>query len=322
MLALSAAGAGAGANDPALRFRFGFIAASDNHSARPGTGYKEYDRGAMTEMRFGSFQSGVLGYRDEREPRPESERPEVLDGSRFFGILETERQSSFFLTGGLVAAHASGRSRDAIWEALARREVYGTSGPRILLWFDLVNPPGTGGAELPMGSAVSLTHATRGPIFRVRAVGSFEQRPGCPDYASGALSPDALQRLCAGECYYPSDRRRLISRIEVIRIRPQTRPNEPIAPLIEDPWRVIPCEPDPAGCRVAFADPDFAQVGRDTLYYVRAIEEPSLAVNADNLDCANVPFADDCLGETEERAWSSPIFVDFDPEVRSEGISQ
>jgi hypothetical protein len=297
-----------------LRFRFGFIAASDNHSARPGTGYKEYDRAAMTEMRFASFRSGVLGSRDEREPAPKSERPEILDGSRFFGILETERQSSFFLTGGLVAAHARGRGRDAIWESLERREVYGTSGPRILLWFDLVNAPGEPASELPMGSSLTLTNASEGPAFRVRAVGSFEQQPGCPDYTRDALSPDALDRLCAGECYHPSDRRRLISRIEVVRIRPRVGPDEEIAALIDDPWRILPCEPDPTGCRVSFKDPDFPQAGRDTLYYVRAIEEPSLAVNARNIECRDVPSDDDCLGETEERAWSSPIFVDFEPE--------
>jgi hypothetical protein len=191
---------------------------------------------------------------------------------------------------------------------MQRKEVYGTSGPRILLWFDLMNPSGTRGGTLPMGSAARMDES---PIFQVRAVGSFEQQPGCPDWAEEALTPENLDRLCRGECYHPSDQRRLISRIEVVRVHPQTNPDEPVEPLIEDPWRVIECEPDAAGCRVTFTDPDFAEEGRDSLYYVRAIETPSLAVNADPIACADVPLEEDCLSETEERAWSSPIFVDF-----------
>jgi hypothetical protein len=202
--------------------------------------------------------------------------------------------------------HSNGRSREEIWDALQRREVYGTSGPRILLWFDLVDVDT--GDRLPMGSAVRRTGE---PTFQVRAVGSFEQLPGCPESSTEALSAERLQHLCAGECYNPSQSRRRITRIEVVRIRPQAHAGEPVEELVKDPLLVLPCAPDPAGCRVTFSDPDFPAAARDTVYYVRAIEEPSLAVDADSLGCQGVPMSEDCLGQVEERAWSSPIFVDY-----------
>ena len=98
--------------------------------------------------------------------------------------------------------------------------------------------------------------------------------------------------------------------------------------LIEAPWRVLECPDEPAGCTVSFEDPEFRAAGRDAVYYVRAIEAPSLAVNGDNLRCERdadgnctksnpchgsghlTDYDDDCLAEIEERAWSSPIFVD------------
>jgi len=302
------------------RFDFGFMASSDNHSARPGTGYKEVARTVTTEARFGEFVKLPGSRRQVVAPAPRSE-PFERGNARgsFFAAREAERQASFFLTGGLVAVHSSGRSREAIWEGLERKEVYGTSGPRILLWFDLMNPADGGAAPLPMGSSASVAEA---PVFQVRAVGSFEQKPGCPPETS-ALGPGRIERLCRDECYNPSDQRRRITRIEVVRIRPQIRSGEPIEPLVSDPWLTLLCGEDPAGCSVSFSDPEFAESSRDALYYVRAIEEPSLAVNADALRCerdergrclavracTDPSPGDDCLAPTEERAWSSPIFV-------------
>ena len=293
-------------SDP-LRFRFGFLAASDNHSARPGTGYKEYRRDLMTELRFKNLNDLMISQLSDRAPESEAE-PFDADTSpaQFFELRETERQGSFFLTGGLAAVHSAGRSREDIWDALQRREVYGTSGPRILLWFDLIDP-GTGD-RMPMGSEVL---SERAPTFQVRALGSFEQNPGCPEYSLSSVGPEEIERLCAGECYNPSAERRDITRIEVVRIRPQSTPGESVDALIEDPWRVIPCRPDAAGCRATFSDPEFETYKRDTVYYVRAIEEPTPTEDADGVACLGVPVGEDCLSESAHRAWSSPIFVDY-----------
>jgi len=314
------------------RFRFGFIASSDNHSARPGNGYKERDRRLLTEAAGRPAPELPNPFADTRAPAPASLSPaEATRGRAGFQLAETERQMSFFHTGGLVAVHAAGRDRVSIFEALRRREVYATSGDRILLWFELLNPPG-GGPPAPMGSELRMAES---PRFAVRAAGAFEQRPGCPPAAAGGLSAARLERLCRGECDHPGDQRRRIARIEVVRIRPQRVPGEPVAALIEDPWRRFECPPDPAGCRVELADEGYPAAARDAVYYARAVQEPTPMVNAADLRCRldaagrcesvdpcygdfRTDPRDDCLAPEGERAWSSPIFVDFGaPEGRA-----
>jgi len=300
-------------DDPAniLRYRFGFLSSSDNHRAQPGTGYKE-KRKAYTDAQGRQTPLGRIG----KAIAP----PPPLRG---FGAWEFERQGSFFYTGGLVAVHSAGRNREAIWDALKRREVYGTSGPRILLWVDLLNAPGS--QRAPMGSEV---HMSNNPRFEVRAVGALKQKPGCPAQTLASVSPEVIKNICLGDCYNPTDERYAITRIEVVRIRPQVRPGEPIEPLIDDPWQTLPCPGTPEGCVVTFEDLDFRPTGRDALYYVRAIQEKTPMVNGHNLRCEydaqgncikttpcyadyRTSMDDDCLADGEERAWSSPIFVNY-----------
>jgi hypothetical protein len=298
------------------RLDFGFIAASDNHSAKPGTGYKEYRMRSTTDARY--YLHALRGLMDGGEAPAQSRRISWEDVAET-SLKEPERFNSFWYSGGLVAVHAESRRREDIWAALQRRETYGTSGPRILLWFDLENDTGSA----PMGSRVE---SAENPGFRVRALGSFEQKAGCPEHATEAAGRDRLETLCQNECYNPSDTRRRIERIEIVRIRPQLHAEEAIDPLIENAWRVWQCPPDQLACEFSFTDPEYADAARDTIYYARVIETATPTLNGANLgceyneqgicermlDCGNNPSTPgDCLAPAQHRAWSSPIFVNY-----------
>jgi len=291
------------------RYQFGFIASTDDHTARPGTGYKQYDRRKMT------FAAGVrspwfdFSYKAEDPSFPE--QPSMVAGNT---QPDSERNSSFSYPGGIVAVHAKSRSKEDIWEALKAKRTYGTSGPRILLWFELIN---NNQVFTPMGSEATMIES---PIFKVKAAGSFVQKPGCPKDTFTNLSKARIDYLCSGECYHPSDVRHLIKRIEVIKITPQEYSGEPIKELIDDAWKIFDC-PSDGICDITFIDEEFS---RDSVYYVRAIQEMTPAINGEQIQfkqenndtvitiCKGsyqTDLGDDCLHMVEERAWSSPIFV-------------
>ena len=301
-------------------YRFGFIGSSDNHSSRPGTGYKEIDRIRNTDSKYkSSNQIMNLNQLSQDYAIPRSQEINLEQMIDRMKPSQGERIASFLYTGGLIASHVLEKNRNSIWNALNNREVYATSGERILLWFDVTNHPS--GELMPMGSEFSMQE---NPKFKVRVLGSQKQAPGCS--SENEITKTYLDKLCNGECFNPTDERNDISRIEIIRIRPQTYSDEPIETLIEDTWKIFECEPSQEGCIVEFEDPNFIDANREVIYYVRAIQEPSLAIGAANLACefddgkckkvklcgdAKGQGEGDCLSENEERAWSSPIFIKY-----------
>ncbi|HEX4894768.1 MAG TPA: DUF3604 domain-containing protein [Solimonas sp.] len=308
-----------------LRFRFGFISSSDNHAAEAGTGFKQVNRHATTESRGAANAVVQQRFVDAAKPvGGDPAQPREFDFEstpyNFLQVNETERQSSFFYTGGVVAVHAPKRDRGSIWSALQRKEVYGTSGPRILLWFDLL---GADGQRHPMGSELVGRDV---PRFRVRALGAYEQKPGCPAWTEEAIGPQRIQQLCGGDCYNPGDLRTPIERIEIVRIRRQENLQAPLAPLIQDPWKILRCADDGQGCTAEFEDPEYPAAQGEVLYYARAIQRAEPTINGAQLRCeldaqgqciavkpchgdARTPLDDECLAEVQHRAWSSPIFV-------------
>ena len=318
------------------RFRYGFIGSSDNHQASAGSGYKEIfgtsldGNGPSTKFidRILHARRYYLSGENEdpiRDDYVSDDQPIIYDPTKLrlgFDTIEWERQRGFFTTGGLAAVHSEGRSKEEIWEAMKRHETYATSGPRILLWFDLIN----GDNKLPMGSVLEM-HDT--PTFEVKAMGSFKQKPGCPEDAYNALGKDRVEELCFNECYNPSDERKKIVRVEVIRVMPQEYEDQPVDERIQDAWLTHNCDTSEVGCSFTFKDEDFLSMKQDVSYYVRAIEESSPTINVkggvctydENGECVEFKLCtqdqkhprdlETCTEEGEHRAWSSPIYIDY-----------
>jgi hypothetical protein len=312
--------------DNPIGYKWGLISSTDTHFSRAGNGFKQYPRigtgdAGMRGTR-NSFWNWLIYGRHQEKPATSSRKVINVLGDN----SEQERKMSFLTAGGIVAVHAQGRDRQSIWDSMKRREVYGTSGHRMLLWFDVLVGEES---SLPMGSELTMQNI---PRFRATAVGSFKQLPGCPDYVKQVLTTKRLEKLAYGECYNPSAERYLIDRIEVVRIKPQISAEEPISDLVEDIWRSFKCDPDQAGCTIEFSDEEFPASSRDAVYYIRAIEEASPAINGGNLRTSfnsngeassikpcygdyRIDNDDNCQAPKGHRAWSSPIFVTY-------GVSQ
>jgi len=265
-------------------FAFGLIAATDTHLATPGL---------VDEDRFVGHAAGTVSARLEIPPLPDR-----ID----------------FNPGGLAVLWAEENSRDALFEAMRRREAYGTSGPRMQVRFfggytyrpelcrasDFAAAGYAGG--VPMGGDLSSSDGGA-PAFAVSAL----KDPGTLDHAGTKLQ-----------------------RIQIVKIwLAGTEPREAVFDVGGDPGNgaavdPLTCNPTGPGfdqlCAV-WRDPAF-DARAPALYYVRVVENPSCRWNAwaclaARVDCAKPdavpeglePCCDPAVPKTiQERAWTSPIF--------------
>lgn len=268
-------------------FRMGFIGSTDTHNATPG---------AVNE----SDWPGHTGVADD-------EAEDAL-GAPGDGINVRIRTSS---PGGLAVVWADENSRPALFDAMRRRETYGTSGPRIVARFfggwgyddNLCDSPdfvATGYADgVPMGALLPDRTGDGAPTFAVRALADALGAPlqriqiikGRVDPATGETSESVFD-VAGGENGASVD--------------------------------LVTCEPSGAGatdlCDV-WTDPDF-DPAEPAFYYARILENPTCrwshyvcneaAVDCDTVDpesnlasCCDPAFTDRSV---QERAWTSPIW--------------
>ncbi|MCR9095329.1 MAG: DUF3604 domain-containing protein [bacterium] len=272
-------------------FKIGIVAATDAHNGNPGD-VEEY-----------SYQ-GWAG---------------ISDGSREARIAKSgspmqATNSLLANPGGLAGVWAEENSRDAIFDAMKRRETFGTSGPRITARFfggwqypadlcgdrDLVSKGYSGG--VPMGGDLpAAPSADAAPVFVVSAMRDV----GIPEHPGGLL-----QRAQVVKGWMDADGTFHQKVIDVAGGENDATVDE------------ATCQPRGDGhnslCSV-WTDPDF-DAEQNAVYYVRVLENPSCRWSARQcLEEATDPTSsgrstgcdDPSTPKTiQERLWTSPIWYD------------
>ncbi len=267
-------------------FRFGLIGATDTHLGTPGLAGEE------------GYPGHAAGGDTNR-----TEIPVVPD-------------RLYFNPGGLAGLWAEENARDALFDAMHRREAWATSGPRITVRFfggwaypeDLCTRPdfvATGYAGgVPMGGVLDAPPGDAGaPRFAIWAL----RDPG----AEGSPGTQ-LQRLQIVKLWLEDG----VARERVLDVAGDARNGADVAPET--------CTPRGPGfdtlCTL-WSDPDFDPTV-PALWYVRVLENPSCrwsahVCRANGVRC-QVPDAVPAAlryccqprvpGTIQERAWTSPIW--------------
>jgi hypothetical protein len=261
-------------------FQFGLIGSSDTHTGA----------GSFREDDFWS-KSGLMDIQPQQRGSVPTDNGEYLD------TLNRFRSAS-----GLVGVWAHENTRDAIFQALARKETFATSGPRMKVKFEVMGnnvknlaarESGRDANSVTMGGSFS-SKSERSPQFIVSAL----QDPiGAP-----------LERLQIIKGWITDG-----SKVEeIFDIACAQGTGEGQTSSCADAAQMsggLDCSigEGSSGFSVSWEDPTFDST-MDAFYYVRVIEVPTCRWSTWDAIRAGVRPNPDLPTKIQERAWSSPIW--------------
>jgi hypothetical protein len=268
-------------------FKYGIVAATDAHTG-------------LTTAEEDNFYGKFV----KSEPRPDRWNDDALkQGDRSIKVWEESAV-------GYTAVWATENSREAIFDALARREAYGSSGPRIGLRFfggyDFEPSDATDrnvaivgyGKGVAMGSDLKAAPAGKSPTFLVAAlkdpIGANLDRiqivKGWVD-AAGATHEQIHDVVWSDAARRKVVKGRLAPVGSTVDVANATYRNTIGEPELVAVWK----------------DPDF-KADQRAMYYVRVLEIPTPRWTAYDAKYFKVKMAPEVPMTTQERAWSSPIW--------------
>ena len=303
-------------------YQFGFIGSSDTHSAAS----------QNDETLFVSKLGILSSFPEQRGSVPIKgiDGPLAYYGSKILAeVNPTPLGKSLYVkingdiyaggapptfgASGLAAVWAEENTRDSIYSAFRRKEVFATSGPRLRIRFFagydfdqsmLTDADGVDQAYakgVSMGGALvekrDVVNAMESPGFLVMASADPENAPlqrlqiikGWLD-EDGTAHEDVIDVACAGDAEVNSKTNRCPdngARVDITNcsINPETG-----AAQLSALWH----------------DPDFRPNQR-AFYYARALENPTCRWSTWDAIRAGIPTRPDLATTIQERVWSSPI---------------
>jgi hypothetical protein len=270
-------------------FKFGFIGGTDVHNS-------------LTAIEEDNF----FGKHVDQEPSPDRWSHVAKKG---FGKT---RYNWHYTAAGYAAVWATENTREALWDAMYRKEVYATSGTRLTLRFfggwdfkaadargpglvdagyargvpmggDLAKP--VGGAEAPTFMVAAMKDPQSGNLDRIQIIKGWLDKNG--------VGQEKIYDVVWGS----ADRRKIDRHGKV----PPVGDTVDVATAT---WTNTIGDPE---LSATWTDPDF-DPAQKAFYYARAIEIPTPRWTAYDQVRFGIKMSPEVPMEHQERAWSSPIW--------------
>jgi len=292
-----------GAGNP---YKFGVIAASDTHTGAASLQEDNYfgKIGAFdsTAEKRGSVPASFLYGTLMKLATPDM--VDVVDDKSYLNFSGYH----YWGASGIAGVWAEENTREAIYDALRRKETFGTSGTRIKVRFFA----GYQLADANLNSSALIENAYQtGTTMGGTLQANGEQQPTFLTWAVADPNAAQLQRvqIIKGWLENGEHQERVydVACSDDLSVNPQTHrcPDNGATVNLEDCSRTANLG---AGeLKALWQDPDFTP-GQEAFYYVRVLENPVCRWSTwDALRAGETPRSD-MPATIQERAWSSPIW--------------